>query len=191
MRPHSKFSALLSAYDRTKSSLHESHASIQRMQHKIQAFLCHAIRFVFERTCECIRIAFIRSLCIYFSWCHVFPVSVGVWEKDTERETEEKSFFFFSQMSGWMALHVSMRNAMCIFRSAWGKNMQLHNFDLLLYLKYKSVYAIQWCFPIRQLFCWFLGSLSFSFTLFHFLPPSSILSCTLALSFYILFLASQ
>lgn len=114
------------------------------MQHKIQAFLCYAIRFVFEWRCECVSITCILSLsaCI---WC----MSMGEFVCEKKRA--------FSQMSGWMGLHLSMRNAMCIFRSAWGKNMQLQNFDLLLYLKYKSVYAIQWCFPIRQLFCWFFG----------------------------------
>lgn len=125
--------------DRTKSSLHESHATYSACSTKYKHFF--VMRSVLSSNGGAnvwVSLAFCRFLHAFGAWA---------WEKKRA----------FSQMSGWMGLHLSMRNAMCIFRSAWGKNMQLQNFDLLLYLKYKSVYAIQWCFPIRQLFCWFFG----------------------------------
>lgn len=44
-----------------------------------------------------------------------------------------------------------MQCSMFIFR--YGRNIQLQNFDLLLYLKYNSVYAIQCCYsPVNHRF---------------------------------------
>lgn len=48
------------------------------------------------------------------------------------------------RMNVWIWIYVNIY-AMCIFRYACSKNMQLQNFDLLLCMKYKSVHAIRCC----------------------------------------------
>lgn len=80
------------------------------------AFLCYAILFVSERTWVCLPNGFLVALA-----SSVVPIL---------------------KCNEWVCIY-PYTNAICIFRptARRGKNIKLQNFDLLLYLKYKSVYA--------------------------------------------------
>lgn len=122
--------------DRTKSSLHESHATYSACSTKYKHFF--VMRSVLSSNGGAnvwVSLAFCRFLHAFGAWA---------WESSYARKRE----LFPKCRDEWVCIYPC--EMQCVF-------FVLQNFDLLLYLKYKSVYAIQWCFPIRQLFCWFFG----------------------------------
>lgn len=85
--------------------------------------------------------------------------------------------FFFLLVPTCRWIDLAMRNAMCIFRSAWGKNMQLQNFDLLLYLKYKNVYTWNSIVFSNQIAAFTVFYIRFSTAACAVCTPAQIFTC--------------